>query len=57
MPAYRSWVVGCWTRHCASGPGNCTWQTAVVIASNLTAMLSAVNVSRERQEAQAAAGG
>jgi hypothetical protein len=29
----------------------------VVIASNLTAMLSAVNVSRERQEAQAAAGG
>jgi hypothetical protein len=33
------------------------WQTAVVIASNLTAMLSAANVSRERQEAQAAAGG
>jgi hypothetical protein len=33
------------------------WQTAVVIASNLTAMLSAVNVSRELQEAQATAGG
>jgi hypothetical protein len=36
---------------------NCAWQTAAVIASNLTAMLSAGNVCRERQEAQAAAGG
>ena len=36
---------------------NYAWQTAVVIASNLTAMLSAVNVARERQEAQAGAGG
>ena len=36
---------------------NYAWQTAVVIASNLTAMLSAANVSRERQEAQAASGG
>jgi hypothetical protein len=36
---------------------NYAWQTAVAIASNLTAMLSAVNVSRERQEAQAAASG
>jgi len=36
---------------------NYAWQTAVVIASNLTTMLSAANVSRERQEAQAASGG
>ncbi len=36
---------------------NYAWQTAAVIASNLTAMLSAVNVCRERQDAQAAAGG
>ncbi|MHB1837063.1 MAG: transposase, partial [Solirubrobacteraceae bacterium] len=36
---------------------NYAWQTAVVIASNLTAMLSAANVVRERQEAQAASGG
>ena len=36
---------------------NYAWQTAAVIASNLTAMLSAVNVARERQVAQEAAGG
>jgi hypothetical protein len=36
---------------------NHAWQTAAVIASNLTAMLSAVNVAQERQAAQAAAGG
>jgi len=36
---------------------NRAWQTAVVITSNLTAMLSAVNVCRERQKAEAAAGG
>jgi hypothetical protein len=36
---------------------NYAWQTAVVIASNLTAMLSAINVARERQEVQSAAGG
>ena len=36
---------------------NYAWQTAAVIASNLTAMLSAVNVAREQQEAQTAAGG
>ena len=36
---------------------NYAWQTAAVIATNLTSMLSAVNVCRERQEAKAAAGG
>ncbi|HUY56169.1 MAG TPA: transposase, partial [Candidatus Nanopelagicaceae bacterium] len=36
---------------------NYGWQTAAVIASNLTAMLSAVNVARERQAAQEGAGG
>ena len=35
---------------------NYAWQTAAVIASNLTAMLSAANVARERHEAEAAAG-
>jgi hypothetical protein len=34
---------------------NYAWQTAAVIAANLTAMLSAVNVARERKEAQASA--
>jgi len=36
---------------------NYAWQTAAVIASNLTAMLSAANVARERQVAQVTAGG
>ena len=30
---------------------NCAWQTATVIATNLTSMLSAVNLCPERQEA------
>jgi hypothetical protein len=36
---------------------NCAWQTAAVIATNLTSTLSALNVCRERQEAKAALGG
>ena len=36
---------------------NYAWQTAAVIATNLTFMLSAVNLCPERQEAYAAAGG
>ncbi len=36
---------------------NYAWQTAAVIATNLTSMLSAVNLCPERQEAYAAAGG
>jgi hypothetical protein len=34
---------------------NYAWQTAAVIAANLTAMLSAVNVAREREQALAPA--
>ena len=34
-----------------------SWQTAAVIASGLTAMLSAANICRERQQAKVAAGG
>ena len=36
---------------------NYAWRTAVVIASSLTAMLSAANVARERQEGRTASGG
>ena len=36
---------------------NYAWQTAAVITTKLTSMLSAVNICREQQEAQAAAGG